>query len=267
MFPAEVPLGEDVDFNSSPSSFRFTGGDIRNVALEAAFLAAQDGKVVTMRQLGRALARQMMKQGRDPFRDGFQTVPCLDRRRCLKGAQVETPVASIRAETKARGVRVQRPPAPPSVPATSVETCIHSTNRRKPRHSKICSIRDSASWTMSSISPAMPAVAEGVSKEGAIEQEQPKEPVTLAETPATPEEDPAYQVVVKQLGVKAKKERTPTKTAKQKQDETVLAANLPVEVTSKEKAYGEDLDKLDRGTSVHRGRIHGGIPTDHREAR
>ena len=43
-----------------------SGGDIRNVALEAAFLAAHDGQVVTMRQLIRAMARQMIKQGRVP---------------------------------------------------------------------------------------------------------------------------------------------------------------------------------------------------------
>ncbi|MGN6733895.1 MAG: hypothetical protein ACTHMB_18285, partial [Candidatus Binatia bacterium] len=51
----------------------------------------------------------------------------------------------------------------------------------------------------SSISPAMLAAAEGVSKEGATEQEQPKQSVSSAQTPVTPEEDPAYQVIVKQL--------------------------------------------------------------------
>ena len=90
----------------------------------------------------------------------------------------------------------------------------------------------------------MPAVAESVAKESAIEQEQPKEPVTLGQTPATPEEDPAYQVVVQQLEAKAKRQRTPTKTAKQKQDETLLAGNLSVEITLKEQAYREDLTKL-----------------------
>ncbi len=49
-----------------------TGGDIRNVALEAAFLAAQDGKVVTMKQLAKALARQMMKQGKIPSTTDFK---------------------------------------------------------------------------------------------------------------------------------------------------------------------------------------------------
>jgi ATPase family associated with various cellular activities (AAA) len=66
MFPPQVPLGQDVDFQFIAKQFSITGGDIRNVALDAAFLAAQDGQVVTMKQLIQALARQMMKQGRIP---------------------------------------------------------------------------------------------------------------------------------------------------------------------------------------------------------
>jgi len=64
MFPAAVPLAQDVDFKFLSKQFPIAGGDIRNVALEAAFLAAEDGNVVTMKQLARALARQMMKQGK-----------------------------------------------------------------------------------------------------------------------------------------------------------------------------------------------------------
>ena len=72
MFPAAVPLGEDVDFQFLAKQFPIAGGDIRNVALEAAFLAAQDGKVVTMKQLATALARQMMKQGKIPSATDFK---------------------------------------------------------------------------------------------------------------------------------------------------------------------------------------------------
>ena len=52
MFPAEVPLADDVDFGFLAKQFHLAGGDIRNVALDAAFLAAGDGQVVTMRQAG-----------------------------------------------------------------------------------------------------------------------------------------------------------------------------------------------------------------------
>ena len=64
MFPPEVPLDKDIDFQFLAQQFSLAGGDIRNVALEAAFLAAQDGKVITMKQLVKAMARQMMKQGK-----------------------------------------------------------------------------------------------------------------------------------------------------------------------------------------------------------
>ena len=85
MFPPEMPLGGDVDFQFLARKFPIAGGDIRNVALDAAFLAAQDGKVVTMRQLARALARQMMKQGKIPSAMDFQQYHELDCRRSVKG--------------------------------------------------------------------------------------------------------------------------------------------------------------------------------------
>jgi ATP-dependent 26S proteasome regulatory subunit len=72
MFPPEMPLSNDVDFQFLARKFPIAGGDIRNVALDAAFLAAHDGKTVTMRQLARALARQMMKQGKIPSAMDFQ---------------------------------------------------------------------------------------------------------------------------------------------------------------------------------------------------
>jgi hypothetical protein len=64
MFPAQVPLGEDVDFQFLAKQFPIPGGDIRNVALESAFLAAQDGKQLAMKHLVIAMSRQMMKQGK-----------------------------------------------------------------------------------------------------------------------------------------------------------------------------------------------------------
>jgi len=72
MFPQEMPLGTDVDFQFLARRFPMAGGDIRNVALDAAFQAAQDGKVVTMKHLARALARQMTKQGKIPSATDFQ---------------------------------------------------------------------------------------------------------------------------------------------------------------------------------------------------
>ncbi len=72
MFPARAPLGGDVDFTFLARQFPLSGGDIRNVSLEAAFLAAQDGRVIRMEHLVRSMARQMLKQGRLPSAVDFK---------------------------------------------------------------------------------------------------------------------------------------------------------------------------------------------------
>jgi SpoVK/Ycf46/Vps4 family AAA+-type ATPase len=66
MFPAQTPLAAEVDFSFLAKQFPISGGDIQNVALDAAFLAAEDGRVITMKHLVRAIARQMVKQGKIP---------------------------------------------------------------------------------------------------------------------------------------------------------------------------------------------------------
>lgn len=72
IFPGQTPLSEDIDYPFLAEQFQLTGGDIRNVALEAAFLAAQDGGVITMRQLTCALGRQLLKQGKAPALSDFK---------------------------------------------------------------------------------------------------------------------------------------------------------------------------------------------------
>lgn len=72
MFPAQAPLAADVDFPFFARHFETAGGDIRNVALDAAFLAAQNGRVVTMEHLVNAMARQLRKQGRTPSATDFK---------------------------------------------------------------------------------------------------------------------------------------------------------------------------------------------------
>jgi AAA+ superfamily predicted ATPase len=66
MFPAEAPLAADIDFEFVSTQFSFTGGEIKNIALDAAFRAAADGGIVTMAHMMRALAQQLMKEGRNP---------------------------------------------------------------------------------------------------------------------------------------------------------------------------------------------------------
>ena len=67
MLSSGVPVADDVDFAFLAAQFSLTGGDIRNITLDAAFLAAQsDERSVTMKNLIVALGRQFIKQGRAP---------------------------------------------------------------------------------------------------------------------------------------------------------------------------------------------------------
>jgi hypothetical protein len=68
-----APVADDVDFAFLAAQFPLTGGDIRNVTLDAAFLAAQsDERCVTMKSLIVALGRQIIKQGRAPSSAEFK---------------------------------------------------------------------------------------------------------------------------------------------------------------------------------------------------
>lgn len=62
-FPAETPLGDDVDF-AFLSKFKFTGGNIKNIALAAAFLAAEGSDIVGMEHLTKATKRELQKIGK-----------------------------------------------------------------------------------------------------------------------------------------------------------------------------------------------------------
>ncbi len=72
VFPKQAPLAQDLDLEFVANQFPITGGDIRNVALDAAFLAAQNGGVITMRQITAAMTRQLVKQGRPPAAVDFK---------------------------------------------------------------------------------------------------------------------------------------------------------------------------------------------------
>jgi SpoVK/Ycf46/Vps4 family AAA+-type ATPase len=63
-FPPAAPLAADVDLPWLALQFPLSGGEIRTVALDAAFCAAGDGGVITMTQIVRAMARQLAKSGR-----------------------------------------------------------------------------------------------------------------------------------------------------------------------------------------------------------
>lgn len=63
-WPAELPLSADIDFDSLSGRFELSGGNIRNICLSAAFIAAADGKTVTMNHLVRATRGEYRKMGK-----------------------------------------------------------------------------------------------------------------------------------------------------------------------------------------------------------
>lgn len=72
MVPKQAPLDQAVDFPFLAVQFPFAGGDIRNIVLDAAFRAAEDGKVITMPHLLKAIEQQFIKQGRVPCAADFR---------------------------------------------------------------------------------------------------------------------------------------------------------------------------------------------------
>jgi ATP-dependent 26S proteasome regulatory subunit len=64
VWPREAPLAPDVDLPRLAQLFRLSGGSIRNVALSAAFLAAEHGGPVSMRHLLQATRSEQQKMGR-----------------------------------------------------------------------------------------------------------------------------------------------------------------------------------------------------------
>jgi SpoVK/Ycf46/Vps4 family AAA+-type ATPase len=74
VWPGEVPLAPDVDLPMLARRFRLSGGSIRNVALSAAFLAAEQREPVSMRHLMRATRRELQKMGRLVNEEEYRTV-------------------------------------------------------------------------------------------------------------------------------------------------------------------------------------------------
>ena len=62
--PPAMPIAEDVDLEFLSRQFKIAGGNIRNVVLAAAFLAASEGSTVGMRHMVRGIRREYQKLGR-----------------------------------------------------------------------------------------------------------------------------------------------------------------------------------------------------------
>jgi AAA+ superfamily predicted ATPase len=64
VFPSDAPLAADVDRAALARRYDLSGGNIRNVALSAAYLAAADSSMITMQHLLLAVRREYQKSGR-----------------------------------------------------------------------------------------------------------------------------------------------------------------------------------------------------------
>jgi hypothetical protein len=62
--PGLGPLAGDVDLDFLAGQFKLSGGNIKNVALAAAFLAAGEAGPVAMRHLLQAVRREYQKMGK-----------------------------------------------------------------------------------------------------------------------------------------------------------------------------------------------------------
>jgi SpoVK/Ycf46/Vps4 family AAA+-type ATPase len=64
LFPPETPRSEDIDFDLLARQFRIAGGNIKNIVLGSAFLAASDGGRVDMTHLWQSAQREYQKLGK-----------------------------------------------------------------------------------------------------------------------------------------------------------------------------------------------------------
>jgi len=71
IWPDDMPRSPELDLDFMAGRFEVAGGSIRNIALAAAFLAADDGRVVNISHLIRATQREYQKMGKVMMGDEF----------------------------------------------------------------------------------------------------------------------------------------------------------------------------------------------------
>ncbi|NOY65347.1 MAG: ATP-binding protein [Nitrospirae bacterium] len=64
IFPDDAPLDKDIDWRFLSEKLKLAGGNIRNVALTAAFYAAEESSEIGMRHIILAVKREMQKMGK-----------------------------------------------------------------------------------------------------------------------------------------------------------------------------------------------------------
>lgn len=71
IFPPQTPKSSDIDFDYLAGRFKISGGSIKNIALNAAFLAADNSKKVGMSHIIHATRREFQKTGQVYDRSDF----------------------------------------------------------------------------------------------------------------------------------------------------------------------------------------------------
>ena len=64
VFPPQTPLGEDVDREFLAGRFELSGSSIKNIAVNASFIAASQNSAVTMKEIIAALRHELVKSGK-----------------------------------------------------------------------------------------------------------------------------------------------------------------------------------------------------------
>ena len=72
MFPPQTPLSDEIDFEFLATKFKIAGGNIKNVALTAAFRAAEDDSPIQMKHLILSTKREYQKLGKICERTEFE---------------------------------------------------------------------------------------------------------------------------------------------------------------------------------------------------
>jgi AAA+ superfamily predicted ATPase len=70
-FPAEAPSSDDIDFVFLARQFHLAGGNIKNIVLNASFMAAAEGQCIHMKHLILAARREFQKMGKSCTRAVF----------------------------------------------------------------------------------------------------------------------------------------------------------------------------------------------------
>lgn len=71
VFPGELPLQEEIDFEYLAEQFTFSGSQIKSIAVASAFLAAGEGEELSMRLILESIRREMKKVGKNMIGDDF----------------------------------------------------------------------------------------------------------------------------------------------------------------------------------------------------